>query len=237
MADAIQPPPQPREGLGCCLGKGCLILAIFLTFLATVFVVGGFLGLRTFTSTDARQLPPVETSEEKQQAVLQRWDNFDNAVHERRAAPESSEANPQTQTTRPNEPASNPTIEMTADDINQLIASNRHSRGRAFVSIENGVGHVAISIPISRKAGFSGRYINADVEVRAAANGDISGIEISAKSPRGVQVPSRLLGMVLGTRSLHTWANTYINQYRGEYDVTSFKIVGNKAVLESGRAH
>ena len=236
MADAVQLPPQPREGLGCCLGKGCLIIAVFFAFLATVFVVGGFLGLRTFTSTEPRQLPPVETSEEKQQAVLQRWDNFENAVHEQRAASESSETNPP-QTTRPNEPAPNPAIEMTADDINQLIASNRHSRGHAFVSIENGVGHVALSIPISRKAGFSGRYLNADVEVRAAPNGDLSGIEISAKSPRGVQVPSRLLGMFLGTASLHTWANTYINQYRGEYDVRSFKIVGNKVVLESGRAH
>ena len=76
---------------------------------------------------------------------------------------------------------------MTADDINQLITANRHSRGHAFASIENGVGHVALSIPISRKAGFSGRYLNADVEVRAAPNGDLSGIEISAKSPRGVQ--------------------------------------------------
>ena len=91
MADAVQLPPQPREGLGCCLGKGCLILAVFFAFLATVFVVGGLLGLRTFTSTEPRQLPPVETSEEKQQAVLQRWDNFENAVHEQRASSESSE--------------------------------------------------------------------------------------------------------------------------------------------------
>ena len=235
MADAVQLPPQPREGLGCCLGKGCLILAVFLAFLATVFVVGGLLGLRTFTSTEPRQLPPVETSEEKQQAVLQRWDNFENAVHEHRASSGSSEASAQAPTTRPNESAPNPTIELTADDINQLITANRHSRGHAFATIENGVGHVALSVPISRKAGFSGRYLNADVEVRAASNGDLSGIEISAKSPRGVQVPSRLLGMVMGTASLHTWANTYINQYRGEYDVTSFKIVGNKVVLESGR--
>ena len=35
----------------------------------------------------AATAPPVETSEEKQQAVLQRWDNFENAVHEHRASP------------------------------------------------------------------------------------------------------------------------------------------------------
>jgi hypothetical protein len=233
MADVIQPPPQPKEGLGCCLGKGCLIFVIFLVFLATVFVVGGFLGLRTFTSTAPRELPQIATTEEQQQAVLQRWENFENAVRERRAAPEPGESS--TQTTTPNQPPANPTIEMTGDDINQIIASNRHARGRAFVSIADGVGHVAVSLPISKKTGFKGRYLNADFEVRSAPNGDLSGIDIAVRSARGVQVPGRLLGMLLGTKSLRSWTDGYINQYRGDYDVSSFKIIGNKVVIEAGR--
>ena len=236
MANVAEPRPQPSPGLGCCLSKGCLILVVFFAFLAVVFVVGGFLGLRTFTSTEPRELPQVATSEEQQQAVLQRWDNFENTVQERRAAPESVEANPQTQTTTPNQASPNPTIELTADDINQLISANHRSRGKAFVSIENGAGHVAVSIPISRKAGFSGRYLNADFEVRSAPNGDLSQIQISAKSPRGVQVPSRLISMLLGPKSLRSWVDPYINQYRSEYDVSSLRIVGNKVVLEAGRA-
>ena len=236
MADAQQLPPRPREGLGCCLGKGCLIFVVFLAFLATVFVVGGFWGLRTFTSEEPRELAPVVTSQEHRQDVLQRWENFENVVRDRRVATESSAPNSQTQTTIPNQPATNPTVEFTAEDINQIIASNRHSRGKAFVSIENGVGHVAVSIPISKKTGFRGRYLNADFDVRSGPNGDLNQIEISAKSPRGVQVPGRLLSMLLGTKSLRGWVDGYANQYRSDYDISSFKIIGNKVVLEAGRA-
>ena len=81
------------------------------------------------------------------------------------------------------------------------------------------------------------RYLNADVEVRAAPNGDLSGIEISAKSPRGVQVPSRLLGMRYWGRPRCTPGRTptSINTVASTTS-RSFKIVGNKVVLESGRA-
>ena len=82
MATAIEQPPQPNPGLGCCLGKGCLILIVFFFFLFVVFCVGAYLGLRTFTSNKPRELPQVQTSEAQQQEALQRWDNFENAVHE-----------------------------------------------------------------------------------------------------------------------------------------------------------
>jgi cytoskeletal protein RodZ len=237
MATVLQPPPpSPKQGLGCCLGKGCLILVFFFAFLALVFVVGGFLGLRTFTSTEPRELPQVATSEEQQQAVLQRWDSFENAVHERRATTETTAPSPQAESAPASTEAStNPTIELTAGDINQLISANRHARGKAVVSIENDVGHVAVSIPISKKVGFSGRYLNADFEVRAAPNGDLNQIQISASSQRGVKVPARLLNALLGAKSVHGWVDPYINQYRREYEVSSFKIMDNKVVLEASR--
>ena len=237
MANVIEQPPQPKTGLGCCLGKGCLILVVFFFFLMVVFCVGGYLGLRTFTSDEPRELPQVATSEEQQQEVLQRWDNFEKAVHERRAESGIADVNPQAQATpAPTQSAANPQIELTAGDINQMISANRRSRGKAFVSIENGVGHVAVSIPISKKTGFSDRYLNADFEVRSAPNGDLSGIQISARSQRGVQVPGRLMNMLLGARSIRSWVDPYISQYRSEYDVSTFKIVGNKVVLEAGRS-
>jgi hypothetical protein len=236
MATVVEQPPQPKPGLGCCLGKGCLILVVFFFFLIVVFCVGGYLGLRTFTSSEPRELPQVETSEEQQQEVLQRWNNFENAATENKAESGIPDVNTQPATTTvPNQPAAKPQIELTAGDINQLIAANRHSRGKAFVSIEDGVGHVAVSIPISKKTGFSDRYLNADFEVRSASTGDLNGIQISARSPRGVQVPGRLLNILLGTRSLRSWVDPYISQYRSDYDVSTFKIVGNKVVIEAGR--
>jgi hypothetical protein len=239
MATVAEQPPQPKPGLGCCLGKGCLILIVFFFFLVIALCVGGYFGLRTFTSNEPRELPAVATSEEQQQEVLQRWDNFENAVHENRNRTESgvADVDPQSQaTTVPNQPAANPRIELTGGDINQMIAANRRSRGKAFVSIEDGVGHVAVSIPISKKTGFSDRYLNVDFEVRSAPDGDLGGIQITARSPRGVQVPGRLLNLLLGARSIRGWVDPYISQYRSEYDVSTFKIVGNKVVLEAGRS-
>ncbi len=236
MATVNEPRPQPQPGLGCCLGKGCLILVALLIFLVFALAAGGYFGLRTFTSEKPRNLPPVETSEAQQQAVLQRWDNFENAVHEQRAAPEPTETNPQNPTTVPNQSAAKPSIELTAGDINQMIAANRRSRGKAYVTIENGVGHVSLSIPIPKKMNFSGRYLNADVEVRSGASGDLSQIQFTVRSPRGVQVPSRLLNSVLGFRSLRSWADPYISQYRSDYDVSSLKIIDDKVVIEAGRS-
>jgi len=229
MADTVLLPPQPREGLGCCLGKGCLISVVLVSFLATALVFGALLGLRTFVSTEPRELPKVETSEEKQREVLQRWDNFENAVRDRRAGSESSEATPQAQTTPSSQPAANPTIELTADDINQIIASNHHARGHVYVSIENGVGHVAVSFPTPRKARLGERYLNADMDVNSAPNGDVRGVKVTLHG-------AHWLGSLLGGKSFHDWIDPYVNQYRSDYDVTSFKIVDNKVVLEAGRA-
>ena len=230
MATVVEQPPQPKPGLGCCLGKGCLILACLCIFLILALVCGAYFGLQTFTSTEPRQLPQVETSEEKQQEVLQRWDNFENAVQEYRANSGTAGVNPQPQaTTVPNEPAAKPRIELTAGDINQIISANRHSRGRAFVSIADGVGHVSVSIPTPRKARIGERYLNADFEVRSAPNGDVSGIRISLQG-------ARWLSSLFGGKSIRGWVDPYINQYRGEYDVTSFNIVGDRVVLEAGRS-
>jgi hypothetical protein len=229
MATVIEQPPQPKSDLGCCLGKGCLILVFLFIFFILALVCGAYFGLQTFTSTKPRPLPQVATSEAQQQEVLQRWDNFENAVREYRANSGSRDGNPQPQTTTvPNEPAAKPRIELTAADINQMISANHHSRGRAFVSIADGVGRVSVSIPTPRRARLGERYLNANFEVRSAPNGDVSGINISLQG-------ARWLGSLLGGRSIRGWVEPYINQYRSDYDVTSFKIVGDRVVIEAGR--
>ena len=110
-----------------------------------------------------------------------------------------------------------------------MIAANRHSRGKAFVSIDDGVGHVSVSIPTPRRARLGERYLNVDFEVRAAPNGDVSGIQISLQG-------ARWLSSLLGGRSIRGWVDPYISQYRNEYDVSTFKILGDKVVLEAGRS-
>src|SRR5436190_23992024 len=69
MTSWIEPPPKQR-GMGC-LGKGCVLIIIFLILLGFAFVIGFYVG------TKPKQIPQVQTSEEEQKAVKARWDEFE----------------------------------------------------------------------------------------------------------------------------------------------------------------
>jgi hypothetical protein len=216
----FEPPPKQRKGIGC-FGKGCLILIVSLLVLAAVFFGVGYVSVRyAVTASAPRELPTVVTSETEERAVRQRWENFKSASRDRAAATEAVDA---AQARTP------PRIEFSASDINQLIAANRNSRGKAFVSIENNVGHVQVSIPLE-KVGFSGRYLNGNFDVTASPDGDPWRIHVTKTSLSGVDVPEKMLNLLLGARSLRS----YMDQYVGEYDVSKVYIIDNKAVLETG---
>src|SRR6266571_4085665 len=216
----FEPPPKQRKGIGC-FGKGCLILIVSLLVLAAVFFGVGYVSVRSAVTASApRELPTVVTSETEERAVRRRWENFKSENRDRAAATETVDA---AQARTP------PRIEFSASDINQLIAANRNSRGKAFVSIENNIGHVQVSIPLE-KLGFSGRYLNGDFDVTASPDGDPWEIRVTKTSLSGVDVPEKMLNLLLGARSLRS----YMDQYAGEYDVSKVYIVENKAVLETG---
>ena len=216
----FEPPPKQRKGIGC-FGKGCLILIVSLLVLAAVFFGVGYVSVRyAVTASAPRELPTVVTSETEERAVRQRWENFKSASRDRAAATEAVDA---AQARTP------PRIEFSASDINQLIAANRNSRGKAFVSIENNVGHVQVSIPLE-KVGFSGRYLNGNFDVTASPDGDPWRIHVTKTSLSGVDVPEKMLNLLSGARSLRS----YMDQYAGEYDVSKVYIIDNKAVLETG---
>jgi hypothetical protein len=233
----LEAPPQPKRDLGCCLGKGCLILVIFLFLLGMTFIVGGYFGVRrAFTSTEPRELPQVQTSEEQQQAVLQRWENFEKEVRTGEVSPAPAESSPSPQpndVAAPSPSPAAPTIEFTATDINQLIAANRKARGKAFVSIAGDIGHVQVSIPIS-KIGFSGRHLNADFDVRSSPDGDPRKIQVTTTSPSGVQVPERVFNLLLGLGTVRSYVDRYINQYASEYEVSKVRITDGRVILEAG---
>ena len=216
----LEPPPKQRKGIGC-FGKGCLILIVSLLVLAAVFFGVGYVSVRyAVTASAPRELPTVVTSETEERAVRQRWENFKSASRDRAAATEAVDAA---------QARTRPRIEFSASDINQLISANRNSRGKAFVSIENNVGHVQVSIPLE-KVGFPGRYLNGDFDVTASPDGDPWRIHVTKTSLSGVDVPEKMLNLLLGARSLRS----YMDQYAGEYDVSKVYIIDNKAVLETG---
>ena len=221
MTTWIEPPPK-QKGSGC-LGKGCMTLVIFIVLLALAFFIGGYVGVRyVVTSTEPRPIPQIETSEGEQQAVQTRWEGFQNAITNLppQVAPQTSETGAAATPVPANR------IELTAADINQLIAANRKARGKAFVYIENNVLRAQISVPLD-KAGFRGRFINGELQIKAAPDGNPRNAEITEVSSGGVS--DKVLNTLLGFRSLRSYAD----QYASEWGITSFTIERNTVIIEN----
>src|SRR5437588_999944 len=147
----IEPPP-PQRGLGC-FAKGCFILVVFFILLGLAFVGGTYFAakyLRTeYFSSHHEHLPANRPTVEEQEAVRARWNAFEKAARAHEAA----------------------RIELSADDLNALIASDPKLRGDAYVTVEDSTGHLKVSMPIGRNWWLSGRYINASASVQSAPNG------------------------------------------------------------------
>lgn len=229
MPSWIEPPPKQRKT--GCLGKGCLMLVVFLVLLAVAFFIGGYVGVRyVVTSDKPKEVPQVESTEAEQEAVRNRWEEF--KAGPRSTPVEATMATTTTTTTTEPTPAPTPSsnrIELTAADINQLISGSRKTRGKAFVSIENNVARVQVSVPLE-KVGFRGRFLNGELQVRSAPDRNPRNIEITEVSLGGVS--DKILNSLLGFRSLRSYAD----QYATEYDITSFAIEDNKVIIENSRA-
>lgn len=229
MPSWIEPPPKQRKT--GCLGKGCMMLVIFLVLLAVAFFIGGYVGVRyVVTSEKPKEIPQVESTEAEQQAVRTRWEEF--KAGPRSTPVDTTMATTTTPTTTEPTPVPTPSsnrIELSASDINQLIAGGRKTRGKAFVSIENNIARVQVSVPLE-KVGFQGRFLNGELQVRSSPDKNPRNVEITEVSLGGVS--EKILNSLLGFRSLRSYAD----QYATEYDITSFAIEDNKVVIENGRA-
>jgi len=225
MTSWIEPPPK-RKGMGC-IGKGCLLIIIFLLLLVVAFVIG------FYTGTKPREIPQVQTSEEEQKVVRTRWDEFAGNQMEitppvptptpppvEEGAPPPEVAPPPVET-----PPSPNRIELTAGDINQLISASRRTRGKGFVSIDNNVARVQLIIPLD-KVGFKGRSLNGEFAVRAAEDRNPRNLQITQISMSGV--PDAVINTLLGSHSVHS----YIDGFVSEHGITSLTIENNKVIIE-----
>ncbi len=149
--------PPPRKGLGC-FARGCLILVVFGIVLAFACLAGLYWGIqrhsaivhgiywlaKTHSISEApAPVPQFAASDEQIQATQERWQDFE-------------------QKARAGQPAE---IELTADDINTLIAANRDARWKAFVSIAGNRLRIQASVPLGEFLGRSGYYFNGDIMV------------------------------------------------------------------------
>src|ERR1041384_2227116 len=225
MPSWIEPPPKTRKT--GCLGKGCMMLVVFVILLGVAFFIGGYVGVRyVVTSDQPKQIPEIETSEADQAAVKQRWEEFKSGPRTSATDAATAPADGTTAAEATPTPSTNH-IELSATDINQLIAGSKKLRGKAFVSIENNVARVQVSVPLE-KAGFKGRFLNGELQVRSAPDRNPRNIDITEVSVGGVS--DKILNTLLGFRSLHSYAD----EYATEYDIRSFAIEDNKVVIENG---
>ena len=230
MNTPIEPPPEREKG---CFGKGCVMLIVF-AILLVVVGAGGTWSLRhVYLSDKPVPIPeagaPTETSAatpgetsapapvERSAEVRERLDTMKKAarVHE------------QTD------------IELSAADINALIAANRKSRGTASVGINGDVLQAQFSIPLSRldlpfqnAFGLNDRYLNATATIVAPPGTNANSVQVSEVTLNGHGIPSGLLDWGLpGTgRSLRS----YVIKYANQYGVTAGEIREGKVILHTG---
>ena len=223
--------PPPKRGMGC-FGKGCLILIVLAILLVVVGVGGTYWSLRhVYLSDKPAPIPdtaPTETSaatpgetsvatpSEKSAEVRERLDTMKNAARAHEATD----------------------VELTAADINALIAANRKSRGTASVGINDTVLQAQFSVPLERldvpfrnAFGLSDRYLNATVTIVAPPGTNASSVQLSEVTLNGHRIPAGLLdwGLPGVGRSLRS----YVIKYANHYGVTGGEIRDGKVILHT----
>lgn len=186
MNDDFPPPLLPNpvarrpRGLSCFV-KGCLLT---ITVLMLIGVGIGGVGVLLYNSAHAyytEQPVPIRTFEatdDQYQAVLAKFQPFNEAASEGRAA----------------------TVELDANDLNTLIARAPQLaalRGRTFVEIVNGQLVADLSFPLTEDAGPAQRFISARTTIDASFSGGRLTLALRHVSPLHGQSGDGLLPSML----------------------------------------
>ena len=212
--------PPPKRGLGCC-ARGCLILVVFGIVLAVACVAGLYWGFQrhsaivhgvywlakthSLAETPA-PVPQFAASDEQIQRVQESWRDFEQKIRARQQAE----------------------IELTADDVNSLIAANRDKRWKAFVSMEENRLRLQTSVPLGEFLGRSG-YFNGDIMIQLNGAQSLERPQLNRIVVNSKPVPRDLLNWKYRSRRLRD----YIAEYRNSYDIGTIEIRDGKLILRS----
>ena len=86
-------------------------------------------------------------------------------------------------------------IELSADDINALIATSEDVRGKVFTSIDGNQLRLQASLPIGGFLGRPGYYFNGDVIIELKGAQSLDSPRFSRITINGEQVPTGFLGL------------------------------------------
>jgi hypothetical protein len=211
----------PRKGLGC-FGRGCLILLVFLIVLGIACFAGVYWGLhrhsalfygnywlaKTGSIAEApTPVPEFNASDQQIQLVQERWQEFE-------------------QKTRAGQPAE---IELSADDVNALIATSDNVRGKVFASIDGDQLRLQASLPIGGVLGRPGYYFNGDVIIELKGAQSLDSPRLSRITINGEQVPTDFLNWKYRFRELRE----YLAEQGNAYDVGTIEVREGKVILRS----
>jgi len=216
----VEAPPR-RRSLGC-FARGCLIVLVFAIVLGIACFAGMFWGFqrhsaivhglywlaKTHSIAQAPvALPEFSASDTQIQNVRERWQDFE-------------------QKTRAGQPAE---IELTADDINTLIATNPDVRGKVFVVIDGNQLRLQASVPFGELIGRRGYYFNGDITVEFKGAESLENPQLNRIIVNGEQVPSGLLNWKYRSRRLRE----YVADYRNEFNIGTIEARDGKLILRS----
>jgi len=151
-------------------------------------------------------VPESAASDEQIQRVQERWRDFEQKI---RAGQQAE-------------------IELTADDINSLIAANRDKRWKAFVSMEDNRLRLQTSVPLGEFLGRSG-YFNGDIMIQLDGAQSLEHPQLNRIVVNSKPVPRDLLDWKYRSRRLRD----YIAEYRNSYDIGTIEIRDGKLILRS----
>jgi hypothetical protein len=216
----VEAPPR-KKGLGC-FARGCLTLLIFAIVLAIACFAGLYWGLhrhsalfygsywlaKTRSIAEApASVPDLNASDQQIQRVRERWQEFE-------------------QKTRAGQPAE---IELSADDINALIATTEGVRGKVFASIDGDQLRLQMSVPIGGFLGRPGYYFNGDVIIALQGVQTLDSPIFSRITINGEQVPTDFWNWKYRSRQLRE----YLADQRSTYDIGTMEIRDGKVILRS----
>ena len=211
----------PRKGLGCFV-RGCLIVLVFAIVLAIACFAGMYWGLHRYSAlfygsywlAKTRSIaeapgsvPEFGASGQQAQSIRERWQDFQ-------------------QKTRAGQPAE---IELSGDDINSLIATNKDVRGKVFASVDGNQLRLQASVPIGGFLGRPGYYFNGDVIIQLNGAQSPDNPQFKRITINGEQVPTDFLNWKYRTRQLRE----YLAEQRDAYEIGTIEIRDGKVILRS----
>jgi hypothetical protein len=226
--------PPPKRGMGC-LGKGCLTVIVVAILLVVIGVGGTFWSVRNVYLSDKpapipeatapTQTSPATPDEASAPMLVQRSTEVRERLDTMKKAARAHE---------------DTEMELTAADINALIAANRKSRGTASVGIDGTVLQAQFSIPLQRldvpfrKAfGLNDRYLNATATIVAPPGTNANSVQLSELTLNGHGIPTGLLDW--GLPGIGHSLRSYVIKYANQYGVRDGEIRDGKVILRTSR--